>query len=432
MAFVSSDLVGGQRSQSIMNTRCEQYCNDEKSFSMSTIPLRRPMVESPREDEETSETTATDNTKNKSRFITMYEAKRLKLEKPEDGGDNNGINCRAMRESRRTFKVNEQIGQLRTLLQDGDFPLPPAASKYHVLQSCEKYIQQLVTRTNQMETKVKPPPFFGISSASSNFGNLSLASSTIGITNTFQESATNPNSSSYLDEPFHQTYNGYHDHPSKDGYVDDSNYNYNDIHDNKCNINHNNATIPTTTTTTKTVDIITTTTTTTNNSSRSEIGLIDYEHILETSDLPIAIASADGQLLRANPQFFTVTGYDPQDIGAMTLFSMAIPAYRKQLFEAVGASLVAVLSSKKVSDHPLVVLVQSKTGHPLHMNISAVPQSMHDVNAFLNAPKNILCCAILPEFNKSMLRTTDEGQSPMCAGGGTISNNCNELITGCR
>ena len=120
----------------------------------------------------------------------------------------------------------------------------------------------------------------------------------------------------------------------------------------------------------------------------------------------------------------------------MTLFSMAIPAFRKQLFEAVGASLVSVLSSKKVSTHPLVVLIQSKTGHPLHVNISAVPQTRHDVDAFLYAPRNILCCAILPEFDESLMHTIKDvttlhdqlatahlGPGPIYSSGGSAPNN---------
>ena len=152
--------------------------------------------------------------------------------------------------------------------------------------------------------------------------------------------------------------------------------------------------------------------------------------------MPIVLASADGQLLRANRRFFVVTGYEPRDIGDMTLFSMAIPAFRKQLFEAVGASLVSVLSSKKVSTHPLVVLIQSKTGHPLHVNISAVPQTRHDVDAFLHAPRNILCCAILPEFDESLMHTIIDvttlhdqlatahlGPGPIYSSGGSAPNN---------
>ena len=428
-------------------------------MNISTEQHRQTSAESHSNEEEEETTSASTNN---GFIITMHAAKRLKVGGQEDVGDNNGINSRAMRELRHTNKVNEQIGQLRSLLQDADFPLPEASSKYHVLQSCEKYIQQLILKSNQIKTTVKPPSF-NTSSASSSSGSLcrELASSSIG--RCADDSASSSSSSSSSGHSYQQ-HNPNHDQPPKYGYVDDSiynnnysNFNYNDIHDNSNhNKNHNsennmyNSTHTTTITNTtnnhnhdyNTVDIFTTNNNN-NNKYHPDNDTIDYEHIVETSDLPIVIASADGQLLRANRLFFTVTGYEPQDIGDMTLFSMAIPAYRKQLFEAVGASLVSVLSSKKVSDHPLVVVIQSKTGHPLHVNISAVPQSMHDVNAFFLAPKNILCCSILPELDKRLLHTnmdvttshqqltnTNRGQDPLYTSGGSAPYSCNGFITG--
>ena len=456
----SFNAIHTQKECALEASHPKEETTETATMDSTTVTIhnanQHAIEESHPKEEETSDTTATNSTNHG--FITMHAAKRLKVGEQEDVGDNSGINSRAMRELRRTNKVNEQIGQLRSLLQDADFPLPEAASKYHVLQSCEKYIQQLILKSNQIETTVKPP-MFGTSSASTSSGSLcrELVSSSIGRC---ADDSANSSSSSSSSGHSYQQHNPNHDQPPKYGYVDDSiynnnysNLNYNDIHDNN-NHNSNNYMFNSTHTTTitntttnhnhdyNTVDIFTTTTNN-NNKYHPDNDTIDYEHIVETSDLPIVIASADGQLLRANRLFFTVTGYEPQDIGDMTLFSMAIPAYRKQLFEAVGASLVSVLSSKKVSDHPLVVVIQSKTGHPLHVNISAVPQSMHDVNAFFLAPKNILCCSILPELDKRLLHTnmdvttshqqltnTNRGQDPLYTSGGSAPYSCNGFITG--
>jgi PAS domain-containing protein len=123
----------------------------------------------------------------------------------------------------------------------------------------------------------------------------------------------------------------------------------------------------------------------------------DYEKVIETADLPIAIASADGQLIRANKSFFEMIEYDPEQLDKLTIFSFAVPEFRKQLFEAVGESIVSVLSTKRVPAHPKIVPIQSKSQKRLLMNISAVPQSSTS-NVF-SVPKNFLCCAILPELH---------------------------------
>ena len=57
---------------------------------------------------------------------------------------------RSSKEERRADKINEQIETLRKLLQGADFPLQSSASKYHVLHSCEKYIQELIMKTTQI------------------------------------------------------------------------------------------------------------------------------------------------------------------------------------------------------------------------------------------------------------------------------------------
>ena len=121
-----------------------------------------------------------------------------------------------------------------------------------------------------------------------------------------------------------------------------------------------------------------------------------YEHIVESSDLPIAIATADGQLLRANRKFHAATGYTAADVaGDITLFSLAAPEHAKQLFAAVSDSLVGEQTSKRAPGRPQVVLVQGKDGAPLHMNISAIPPPSRPATTASRC--NLLCCAILPE-----------------------------------
>lgn len=239
---------------------------------------------------------------------------------------------RSFREERRADKINEQIETLRKLLQGASLPLQSSASKYHVLHSCEKYIQELVTKCTHV---------------------------------TDLRHATCAEYDGSL-------------HPSHEPYIssEDREENGNDADTQKRRWEESSRT----------------------SSDQNGLGIFkpNYENAVETADLAIAIASADGQLLRANQKFFKTTGYFPAEIEEISLFSLAIPEYRKQLFEAVGESLVSVLSAKRVSDRPKVVLVQSKHGTPLHMNISAVPQ--HDPDCRQNVPRNLLCCAILPEF----------------------------------
>jgi PAS domain S-box-containing protein len=245
--------------------------------------------------------------------------KRLKIAQERTG-----------REERRADKINEQIETLRKLLQGADFPLQSSASNYHVLHSCEKYIQELVMKTHVTSIREATTEYDG-------------------SMHTSHESHINGRSLS----------ENRNDVDRRKQHLEES-----------CRIS----------------------------SEQNEMSIFktNYENAVETADLAIAIASADGQLLRANQNFLKATGYLPAEIEEISLFSLAIPEYRKKIFEAVGESMVSVLSAKRVSDCPKVVLVQSKHGTPLHMNISAVPQ--HDPDCRQNVPRNLLCCAILPEF----------------------------------
>jgi PAS domain S-box-containing protein len=83
-----------------------------------------------------------------------------------------------------------------------------------------------------------------------------------------------------------------------------------------------------------------------------------FEGVFCTSEVPIAIASADGQILRTNEKFCSATGYTSEELRALTIFSLAHAQFRKQMFEAVGASIVSVLSSKEVSANPRIVPIQ--------------------------------------------------------------------------
>jgi PAS domain-containing protein len=105
-----------------------------------------------------------------------------------------------------------------------------------------------------------------------------------------------------------------------------------------------------------------------------------FEGVFCTSEVPIAVASADGQILRSNEKFCAMTGYTSEELRSLTIFALAHPQFRKQMFEAVGASIVSVLSSKEVSVCPRIVPVQVRF---LHLRLQLSSGSACRLHSFL-------------------------------------------------